>query len=84
MSQLGADLVTLIVDEVGVHDGERVDEDTDLLLTGIVDSLGVIQIVAWLEERLAITIDPVDVTLDNFQTVGRMVRYVSERHNVDA
>jgi acyl carrier protein len=82
MSQLAADLVTLIVDEVGVHDEEPVDEDTDLLLTGIVDSLGVVQIVAWLEDRFAIEVDPVDVTLEHFQTVGRMVRYVADRHNI--
>ena len=82
MSELAADLVTLIVEEVGVHNGELVDEETDLLLTGIVDSLGVVQIVAWLEERLTIAVDPVDVTLEHFQTVGRMVRYVADRHNI--
>ena len=84
MTGLGAELVALIVDEVGASDGEPVDEATDLLLTGIVDSLGVVQIVGWLEDRLDITIDPGDVTLEHFQTVERMVRYVAQRHGVQA
>ncbi|MDY7105948.1 MAG: acyl carrier protein [Actinomycetota bacterium] len=83
-SPLAADLVKLIADEVAVHDEEPVETDTDLLLTGLVDSLGVIQIVGWLEDRLGITIEPADVTLDHFQTVERMVTYVTTRHGVDA
>lgn len=82
MTDLASELVSLIVEEVGVVDGEAVDADTDLLLTGIVDSLGVVQIVAWLEDRLGISIDPADVTLEHFQTVGRMVAYVREDHGV--
>jgi acyl carrier protein len=81
---LAAELVALIVDEVGAPDGEPVDAETDLLLTGIVDSLGVVQIVGWLEDRLGIMIDAADVTLEHFQTVERMVRYVSDRHGVQA
>jgi acyl carrier protein len=81
-SDLAAELVELIADEIAVHDAEPVDAETDLLLTGLVDSLGVVQIVGWLEDRLDISIEPGDVTLDNFQTVSRMVTYVTTRHGV--
>lgn len=53
--------------------------DTDLLLTGAVDSLGVIRITQWIEDETGIEVDPGDVTLDNFQTVDRMVVYVEKR-----
>lgn len=71
-------LTRFISDDVARSD-EPVDPQTDLLLTGLVDSLGVILIVDWLEEELSITIDPVDVVLENFQTVGRMTDYVRQR-----
>lgn len=58
---------------------DRIDLDTDLLLTGAVDSLGVIRITQWMEDELGIDVDPGDVTLENFQTVSRMVGYVSTR-----
>lgn len=63
--------VLLIADEIG--------PDTDLLLTGAVDSLGVIRITQWMEDELNITVDPGDVTLENFQTVSSMAAYVATR-----
>jgi len=56
-----------------------VSADTDLLLTGAVDSLGVIRITQWMEDSLGVTVDPGDVTLENFQTIERMAAYLSGR-----
>ncbi len=41
-----------------------------------VDSLGVIRITQWMEDELGVEVDPSDVTLDNFQTVSRMMVYL--------
>lgn len=59
--------------------GQPVAQDTDLLLTGLVDSVGVVRIVTWMEDHLEIEIDPVDVVLENFQTVALMVAYARRR-----
>ena len=72
------ELVAFIRDEVATFD-DPIDPDTDLLLTGLVDSLGVVLIVDWIEERLAISIDPADVVLENFQMVHQMVSYAQRR-----
>ncbi len=58
---------------------EPVGADTDLLLTGAVDSLGVVRITQWMEDNLGTQVDPLDVTLENFQTVDRMVAYVTSK-----
>jgi acyl carrier protein len=71
-------LMTFIRDEVAVVDGD-VSADTDLLLTGLVDSLGVIRITQWIEDELDVEVPPGDVTLENFQTVDRIVSYVATR-----
>lgn len=71
--ELAAILIDMIQSEITF--GEPVAADTDLLLTGLVDSIGVIRIVTWMEDHLDIEIDPVDVVLENFQTVARMVAY---------
>lgn len=75
------DLLALINDELSLDPALPVETDTDLLLTGQVDSLGVVQIVAWLEDRLEIEIDPADVVLEHFQTVDAMIGYVGRRTN---
>ncbi len=72
---LAAALCALIDSELSLDPSVPVLAETDLLLTGLVDSLGVVQIVAWLEERLGIEIDPMDVVLENFQTVQLMVEF---------
>ena len=73
------DLIKMISTEVSLDPTYEIVGDTDLLLTGLVDSMGVLVIVAWLEDRLGIEIDPVDVVLDNFQTVDQMLAYVERR-----
>jgi acyl carrier protein len=76
------DLISFIEGEVATHDDEPIELDTDLLLTGLVDSLGVVLIVDWMEERLGISIDPADVVLENFQMVRQMVEYAQRREAV--
>lgn len=78
MSDLGGRLLRFVQEEVCLG-GIELDLDTDLLLTGAVDSLGVIRITQWLEDETGISVDPGDVTLDNFQTVDRMLIYVDKQ-----
>ncbi len=79
LNGFGADLLELVTHEVSLDPHAPITPDTDLLLTGLVDSLGVIEIVAWMEERLGIEIDPTDVVLENFQSVGLMLEYAARR-----
>ena len=74
-------LTRFIQDEI-VLDDVIVDGDLDLLLTGAVDSLGVIRITHWMEETTGIVVDPGEVTLENFQTVDKMAAYLDSRVKV--
>ena len=56
--------------------GDLVEVDTDLLLGGHLDSLGVVEVVNWLEDHRGITIDPGDVTIENFGSVEAMVAFM--------
>jgi len=77
MSQSEA-LIRFIQDEIVVDDID-VEANTDLLLSGAVDSLGVIRITHWMEEATGMSVDPGDVTLENFQSVAKMVAYLDSR-----
>ena len=70
------DLLEFIRDEIALTD-ETLTADTDLLLGGAVDSLGVIRITHWLEERTGTPVPPGDVTLENFRTVTAIDAYVT-------
>lgn len=75
---LADELTTFINDEVSLGDDPAA-PDTDLLMSGLVDSLGVVMIVEWLERRLGIEIDPSDVVLEHFESVDAMIAYLRGR-----
>jgi len=64
--------------EISLFD-EPIEGDTDLLLTGAVDSLGVMSITRWIEDELGFEVEATDITLDNFQTVDQTLRYCLAR-----
>ena len=78
---LAEQLTAFIQDEI-VLDDVVVTGEFDLLLSGAVDSLGVIRITHWMEETLGILVDPGDVTLENFQTIDKMAAYLDTRASV--
>ncbi len=62
-------------------DVTSLDRDTDLLGTGIVDSHGIVEIVAFLEERHGIRISDDDLTPERFATIAAIEAFVAERSN---
>jgi acyl carrier protein len=54
-------------------------EDDTPLLNGILDSLGLMQLVAFIEEEFDLTLDFADVTIDHFRTLGDLERLVMSR-----
>ena len=54
-------------------------DDDSLLAKGVIDSLGVMEIVGFLEERFEMTVEQDDVTEQNFGSVGAIARYVAAK-----
>ena len=53
--------------------------DADLLSAGIVDSLGILRLVAFIEERFGVKVPDEDVVFENFQSLQAMANYVSAK-----
>ena len=56
-----------------------VQPDDDLLAYSSIDSLAVMNLVAFLEERFAIEVPPDAVTIENFRTVAAISALVERR-----
>lgn len=54
-------------------------EDADLLSAGIIDSLGILRLVAFIEDRFGVKVPDEDVVFENFQSIRAMGNYVSQR-----
>ena len=53
--------------------------DEDLLGSGLLESLGVMRLVQFLEQSFPVTVDPADVTIENFQSVATILAYLVRR-----
>ena len=54
-------------------------DELPLLETGIIDSLGVLDVIGFLEHTFLIKIDDDELTPDNFGNLGRMVAFVERK-----
>ncbi len=50
--------------------------DYDLLGGGVIDSLGLLKVIAWLEERFELDVDDVELAPDSFRTIAAMNDFV--------
>jgi D-alanine--poly(phosphoribitol) ligase subunit 2 len=57
---------------------EELDGDFDLLTGGVVDSLGLLKVVAWLEDEFDITVDESELGPESFRTVNAIKEYVDQ------
>lgn len=55
--------------------------DDNLLLSGLIDSLGIVRLVAFIEEQFNVEVLPEDVTLDNFSTINVIAGYLQSRQS---
>jgi len=62
--------------ETTLLDGQSVTPEENLLLSGLVDSLGVMTLVAHLEGVTGTSIPPEDVVLENFASVDAIIAYL--------
>jgi acyl carrier protein len=74
-----ADRLIGFISSTVATDDTVIADDTDLLLTGLVDSLGVVMIVEWIEMDRGITIDAADVVLEHFQSVEAIVAFLGTK-----
>jgi acyl carrier protein len=51
-------------------------DDDHLLANGILDSLGVLDMVGYLEMEFGITVSDDDLLPENFETLGRLAQFV--------
>jgi acyl carrier protein len=54
-------------------------KDTKLIESGILDSLTMLKLVTFLEEKFGVKVDPEDVVRENFETVAMILNFMDEK-----
>ncbi|WP_168198792.1 acyl carrier protein [Jejubacter calystegiae] len=58
---------------------EEFDENLNLVDFGIIDSLGVLKLVAYLESDFGIVVQPEELSVDLFSSLGEISRFVDRK-----
>ena len=75
-----AELEAFIVDEVAAGRGPAsIAPDEDLLARGLIDSLGVTQLVAFIEERYSVRVADDELVPANFQSLGQIEAFIARK-----
>lgn len=73
-----------ILDELAKGRKKTIDVNDDLLGEGIIDSLGILQLVAFIEEKFNYTVPDEDVVIENFMSVNALSHYLDQKMESNA
>jgi acyl carrier protein len=67
----------IISDLVTSGNGEDIGDDDSLITSGVIDSMGIISLLGFLEEKFAIEISSDELLPENFETLSTITELVS-------
>jgi acyl carrier protein len=80
MTNMDEDLRRFVVDNFMFGQAQAgFSNDDSFLDNGIVDSTGVLELVAFLEEKYAITIQDQELVPDNLDSINKLVRFLERK-----
>jgi acyl carrier protein len=77
MSTAGEVTAFIVAEYLPGTSSDELESSYDLIDTGVVDSLGLLQLIAWVEKRYAIPIDDVEISPENFRSVDAICEFVT-------
>jgi len=69
------ELIAFVIEDAGLEKDEF-DENTLLFSEGYIDSFTMTSMIAYIEEEAKVKIEPSAITLENFDSISRIVTYL--------
>ena len=80
MDPITTQVKTFIVDNfLFGQGGDKITDDASLMDNGIVDSTGVLELVAFLEETWSIAVEDEELVPENLDTLGNITRFIQKK-----
>ncbi len=57
---------------------DELSDDTKLFSSGLLDSFGLVDLISFIEKEMGQSINVADVTLDHFDSIGRIMAFVGQ------
>lgn len=79
-SNISSTIERFLVDEIMMASKDtKIDPDESLINSGVVDSLSLLRLINFIEERFGVVIEDEEVVPENFDTLNIMETFVGER-----
>lgn len=63
------------------EEGETIQDDDSLIGRGIIDSSGVLELVAFIEEKYGIQVEDDELVADNFDSIHRLCGFIQRKQS---
>jgi len=63
-------------------DANDLKEDQSLLESGIIDSLGIMKLLVFIEEKFQLRVSDEELMPENFETLSTIAKLISQKHQV--
>ncbi|HET9440580.1 MAG TPA: acyl carrier protein [Longimicrobiales bacterium] len=74
---LRADILQFVKTDLGGSQSVVIDENTNLIQSGVLDSMGLMRLIDYLEQRVNIRVPDTEVLPDNFKTVAEIEAFAT-------
>ena len=68
-----------IIENFLFEEDENLKEETSFLETGIIDSTGILELVAFLEETFGITVEDEELIPENLDSIANVAQYLRKK-----
>ncbi|QMU66421.1 MAG: phosphopantetheine-binding protein [Flavobacteriaceae bacterium] len=58
----------------------KIGEEEDLLGSGLIDSIGMMKLLAFIEEEFHFKVSPEDMIIENFMNISAIVNYIQSKN----
>ncbi|HBZ57452.1 MAG TPA: acyl carrier protein [Syntrophobacteraceae bacterium] len=76
-----ATVTEFVVENFLFGDGDRLEDETSFIGSGIVDSTGIMELVAFLEETYGIAVEDEEVIPENLDSLVQVVAFLERKMN---
>jgi acyl carrier protein len=74
---LRSDILQFVKTDLGGSQSVNIDENTNLIQSGVLDSMGLMRLIDYLEQRANIRVPDAEVLPDNFKTVAEIEAFAT-------
>ena len=76
---ISSEILEILIHEIIQDDQVKVHSDTDLLTSGLLNSMALVRLVSAIESKYNFKIPPTDLVIENFLNIQSMETYVRKR-----